>query len=91
MTQPQFSYAKKDELIRKVLACGPASVPTPIALELISWIEHYGQMVDKLLNHCPIGECEECSKIVCPYGEPLHLHHDGCPCCAMEVESEASV
>lgn len=38
-------------------------------------------MVDKLLNHCPEGECGECSEIVCPYGDPLHLHHDGCPSC----------
>lgn len=39
-------------------------------------------IVDKLLAHCPIGECEECSKISCPYECPLHFHHDGCPACA---------
>lgn len=27
------------------------------------------------------GECRECSQIVCPHGEPLHYHHDGCPAC----------
>lgn len=48
-------------------------------------VSHYGVMLDKLLNHCPIGECMECGKIVCPHGEPLHLHHDGCPACAMEI------
>lgn len=38
--------------------------------------------IDALLAHCPNDECMECSKIVCPHGEPLHLHHDGCPACA---------
>lgn len=40
------------------------------------------RMVDALLNHCPDMECGECSKIVCPHGEPLHFHHDGCPACS---------
>lgn len=47
----------------------------------------YSQVVDSLLNHCGVGECEECSKIVCPYNEPLHFHHDGCPACCNPDES----
>lgn len=39
-------------------------------------------MVDKLLAHCPDAECLTCGAAVCPYGEPLHFHHDGCPACA---------
>lgn len=41
-------------------------------------------IVDRLLNHCQICECSECSEIVCPHGDPLHLHHDGCPSCSTE-------
>ena len=44
-------------------------------------LQKYSQITDDLLNHCKIDECEECSKIVCPFNEPLHLHHDGCPAC----------
>lgn len=28
-------------------------------------------------------ECSTCGAFVCPYGEPLHFHHDGCPACTM--------
>lgn len=27
------------------------------------------------------GECIICGSIICPHGEPLHYHHDGCPAC----------
>ncbi len=41
--------------------------------------------VDPLLNTCAgIEFCEQCAVIFCPYGEPLHFHHDGCPCCDTE-------
>lgn len=38
-------------------------------------------MADKLLAHCPDGECATCSEIVCPHEDPMHFHHDGCPSC----------
>ena len=40
--------------------------------------------VDRLLNSCDQhgGECTECSGIICPYGDRLHFHHDGCPSCS---------
>jgi len=41
-------------------------------------------VADALLAHCPDSECTICSKIVCPHGEPLHFHHDGCPSCYTE-------
>lgn len=31
-----------------------------------------------------IDECLQCGYAMCPYGEPLHWHHDGCPCCIYE-------
>ena len=42
------------------------------------------QEVDAMLNgdHDP-EYCEQCGDIFCPWGEPLHYHHDGCPCCSM--------
>lgn len=43
--------------------------------------------VDDLLNTCPVGEyCDQCGDIFCPWGESLHFHHDGCPCCASEPD-----
>jgi hypothetical protein len=27
------------------------------------------------------GECMVCGHRDCPFGEPLHWHHDGCPVC----------
>ena len=32
------------------------------------------------------GECLACGARDCPYGEPLHYHHDGCPSCEEEEE-----
>jgi hypothetical protein len=37
--------------------------------------------LDERLQLCPDPECHTCGEIVCPYGEPLHFHHDGCPAC----------
>lgn len=30
---------------------------------------------------CEADECMVCSWRDCPHREPLHYHHDGCPCC----------
>lgn len=39
--------------------------------------------IDALLAHCgkESGECSGCAAIICPFEEPLHFHHDGCPAC----------
>lgn len=37
--------------------------------------------LDQLLQRCDDYECITCGAIMCPYGEPLHNHHDGCPAC----------
>ena len=49
--------------------------------ELEELIEVYEDMVDRLIDHCEDAECMKCAVIVCPHEEPLHFHHDGCPCC----------
>lgn len=33
---------------------------------------------------CPDAECMDCSERDCPYADPLHYHHDGCPSCTMD-------
>jgi len=35
--------------------------------------------LDKILAGCPDAECAECGAIICPLGDPMHFHHDGCP------------
>lgn len=40
-----------------------------------------GSLTDELLNRCTECECIVCGALVCPRGEPLHFHHDGCPAC----------
>ena len=44
------------------------------------------EKMDRLLAHCPDAECHTCGEIVCPHGEPLHFHHDGCPACCTPSE-----
>lgn len=40
---------------------------------------------DAMLARCDDPECYHCGAMVCPRGEPLHFHHDGCPsCCRFE-------
>lgn len=46
-----------------------------------------GPEADKALAECPDAECRLCSAIVCPDGDPMHFHHDGCPSCAEKVAS----
>jgi hypothetical protein len=35
-------------------------------------------------DECPDQECVICGMRDCPYGGPLHYHHDGCPDCLSE-------
>jgi hypothetical protein len=37
------------------------------------------------IETCPVDECMVCSVRECPYREPLHYHHDGCPACETEA------
>lgn len=48
--------------------------PTPKFQRFRCWISRLFR-----LDHDP--ECQSCSVALCPYGEPFHLHHDGCPAC----------
>jgi hypothetical protein len=59
--------------------------------ERIEAAKKSGELTDELLNECTDCECIACGVIVimCPHGEPLHFHHDGCPACyADERERE---
>jgi hypothetical protein len=38
-----------------------------------------GLVLDEILAQCPDAECPECGRVICPLGDPMHFHHDGCP------------
>jgi hypothetical protein len=42
----------------------------------------HGCELDAAIQECDDHECLTCGALFCPYGEPLHFHHDGCPCCS---------
>lgn len=46
------------------------------------------ETIDGLLNSHDPEICEQCGWIFCPYNEPLHFHHDGCPCCTYDGPME---
>jgi len=52
--------------------------------KLTSEFRRLSRIADELLNHCDKeqGECSVCGRIVCPFKDPLHFHHDGCPSCS---------
>jgi hypothetical protein len=37
--------------------------------------------MDAILSACPNCECDVCGSIICPKGDEMHFHHDGCPSC----------
>jgi hypothetical protein len=39
-------------------------------------------------DQCPDMECMMCAMRDCPDNEPLHYHHDGCPCCGQSQTEE---
>jgi hypothetical protein len=49
-------------------------------------LDRIGSELDALLNQCTEegGECSVCGTIICPKGDTLHFHHDGCPSCYAE-------
>lgn len=53
-------------------------------------VERSRGIINKLLNHCSDMECMVCGEIICPQGEPLHFHHDGCPACTEAVHKALS-
>lgn len=54
-----------------------------IEAELKEMHEKIDKILSLLLNHCERdgGECSICAKIICPHGDDMHYHHDGCPQC----------
>lgn len=61
----------------------PPGEPDPLSLE------------ERVKDHpptdqCPDMECIVCGYRDCPHGEPLHYHHDGCPCCSFDEKEGSS-
>lgn len=52
--------------------------------EMIKLKDKFYSDMDHLLEKCKLedGECSKCSVIICPFGDVLHFHHDGCPTCS---------
>lgn len=50
-----------------------------------------GSLSDALLQECREGECIVCGAIVCPHGDLLHFHHDGCPSCSLSEDGAPSI
>lgn len=74
------------------------AVMVPIAFLMLPVIEHYRPPTENPMRErtspvctgvtetCPIDECVTCSVRDCPWDEPLHHHHDGCPSCVCLCE-----
>jgi len=45
------------------------------------------KLLDTLLAQCDDMECSECGRIICPFDDLLHFHHDGCPSCSSHDEA----
>lgn len=70
--------------VREMILAWRAPNITPEFIELherIAAAHAKHELLDALLNECTDMECLACGQILCPYGEPLHFHHDGCPAC----------
>lgn len=50
----------------------------------LAYAKAAGTLTDEMLAECKMDECALCGSIVCPHGEPLHFHHDGCPACSFD-------
>ena len=63
-----------------------------MSARVLRQLERRETQLDALLNHCDKqnGECGFCGETVCPYGETLHFHHDGCPACDCITVSASS-
>ena len=64
---------------------GMDAVHTRLAVAMKDWREKETPVraaaVGLALSECADPECLECGQIMCPHGEPMHYHHDGCPAC----------
>ena len=81
---------KLDSLHRRIQELFVAELAVGVAVGTIP--AHMEQATEELCEQCPGGECcDQCAQIFCPYGEPLHFHHDGCPCCSMLHEPASRI
>jgi hypothetical protein len=74
----------ENEALRQQLAVPSEVLADAEALRVEN--ERLRSQVDRLLDHCPDGECLTCGEIICPHGGTMHFHHDGCPSCAQYEE-----
>lgn len=83
--------AEIEAITKAAYTGGKERSPQADVYKLLSHIEALNVQIDALLAHCPDGECETCSEIICPHKYAMHFHHDGCPACAEhEAEQEQS-
>lgn len=73
---------KLDSLHQKMQELFVAELAVCIAVGTIPPQMEYA--TEQLFEQCGSETCDQCASIFCPYGEPLHFHHDGCPCCSMD-------
>lgn len=63
-----------------------ASIELGMMRQHLAKIALMHSQIQALLEYCPDAECAACGEIMCPHGDPLHYHHDGCPSCAQWAE-----
>jgi hypothetical protein len=101
-THPQVLHAQLRRMmavatgLAKIHGVGHGNWRPGIEVGIIPYdltVEQAYAAAERLINACTLdgGECHQCSEICCPWGEPLHFHHDGCPACAQAEENGAKV
>lgn len=50
---------------------------------------HPWDPADTSIPACADPECTICAVLLCPWGDPLHLHQDDCPACVAAEAREA--
>lgn len=73
----------------------PCPAPSTVPQEVIKMVkimqkadaycpdaDEHQSFAQRMLDcECCDEDCQACSVRDCPYDEPLHYHHDGCPAC----------
>lgn len=78
-----------EELAQKVQEVRDGELSPTEERELYEEFEHISQQHVNAVTQC--GECDECmfcGFYYCQYNDPLHFHHDGCPSCWSQENTE---
>lgn len=82
--RPDDYKDKERETIRRPPA-SPFEPPSLLEMAVVGSVydtlEEARQTCTGNTQTCPDPECYACGERDCPFGEPLHYHHDGCPAC----------